>query len=282
MFLLACMSGAIAAAHAGTGRHPAATGTVRWATNYAEARTAALRLHRFLLLDLETDWCSWCRVMEADVYPAPRVAQELRTDYLCVKQNAESDPDGVTLQRRFGITTYPANIVVDPETGLYVTIDGYRNAPDFLADMEAATKQLSQLRDLSDRVAAQAANTEEREELAKAYADRRLYDEAAKMYQILLTDPTVNLPPDDLFSAAVCLASAGDNRNALAAINDLETNFPDSAPAPAAEALQGEILWHAGETAAARRVLEQWLEKFPTNPLADHVRAVLAETGQAH
>jgi len=280
MLLCACLSSVLAPAHAATEHRLVATEGIRWAGNYRQARAAALRLHRLLLLDMETDWCSWCRVMDDDVYPAPPVAKKLRQGYLCVRENAESDSDGVVLQRKFRITTYPATIIVEPEGELYITIYGYRDADQLLSEIESATEQLRELSGLENRVGAGMATTEGREKLAEAFADRGFYDKAAKVYLALLQDPRVNLPPEVLFRAAVSLASAGDGQNALAAIGDLEKNFPDSEAVPEGEALQGEILWHEGDAIRARLVLKQWLEKYPGNPLADHVRSVLAKVGQ--
>jgi tetratricopeptide (TPR) repeat protein len=257
-----------------------ADGGIHWSDNYRQARADALKAHRLLLVDMETDWCSWCRVMEADVYPAPSVAQALRRGYVCLRKNAESDRDGIALQRKFRITTYPANIVVEPADELYVTLYGYRDAEQFLSEVKAASHELLQLSRLANRVRAGTATPAEREKLAEAFADRGLYDKAARVYVALLKDPGVKVEPEEQFNAAVAMASAGDNQHALAAIGDLKKDFPDSEATPAAEALEGEILWREGNAEQATQVLKHWLAKYPDNPLAEHVRAVLSRAEQ--
>jgi thioredoxin-related protein len=280
MLLLACLSGGLSAGLAAAERQPPSMGGIHWSGNYRQARADAQQRHRLLIVDMETDWCSWCRVMDADVYPAPRVTQELRESYLCVRKNAESDPDGVALQRKFRITTYPANIVVEPADELYVTIYGYRDAEQFLSEVKAATDELRKLSRVAVRVRTGTATTAEREELAEAFAERGFYHRAAREYLALLEDPAVKLVPEEQFKGAVALASAGDNEHALVAIGDLERNSPDSEVTPEAEALEGEIFWHEGNAARATDVLKLWLAKYPKNPLADHVRSILSQAGQ--
>jgi len=256
---------------------PVSTGGIQWARNYVQAQKTALQLHRLLIVDMETDWCSWCRIMDGDVYPAPIVVRSLRQGYVFLRVNAESNPDGVALQRKFRVTGYPANIVVDPRDGLYIAIYGYRDVQQFLRDVKIATAELRQFGRLTTRVLAGTATTTERDELAQAFADSGLYDKAAKEYLELLEDPAVKLSPEEQFRAAVSLASAGDNQRALATIGALERDFPASEAAPEAEALEGEILWHEGNAARATRVLKQWLAKYPNNALAEHVRSILSQ-----
>jgi tetratricopeptide (TPR) repeat protein len=275
--LLACMSLVLGVGRAAAGRPLAATAEVHWSTNYRQARADALRTHRLILVDMETDWCSWCRVMDADVYPALPVAQALSQGYLCIRKNAESDSDGAALQRKFRVMTYPANIVVEPADELYVTLYGYRDAQQFLTEVKAAGDELRQLSRVADRVRAGTATQAERVKLADAFADRGFYDKAAKSYLALLEEPGVKLDPEEQFKAAVALASAGDNQHALAAIGDLENDFPDSEATPEAEALEGEILWHEGDVVRATAIWKQWLAKYPDNPLAEHVRSVLSQ-----
>jgi tetratricopeptide (TPR) repeat protein len=280
ILFLACLS-ALTMACAAEKRQGSAE-ELRWASDYSWARANAVRQHRLLILDVETDWCTWCRIMDEDVYPSPVVVSALSQGYICVRENAESDPEGIALQHKFRVATYPASVVVEPTDELYVTIYGYRDAQQLLNAIEAASGELRQLQVVEDNVRDGTATTSERKQLAQALADRGFYDKAAREYLALLQDPTVNFLPEEEFRAAVSLASAGDNREALGAIGDLEKSFPGSEVAPEAEALRGEILWHEGETATATQVLKRWLAQYPRNPLADHVRAVLTEIEGAH
>ena len=43
-----------------------------------------------LLVDLYTDWCGWCKKMDANTFTNPEVAAYLKENYIAVKLNAES------------------------------------------------------------------------------------------------------------------------------------------------------------------------------------------------
>jgi thiol:disulfide interchange protein len=45
---------------------------------------------RPILVDLYTDWCKWCKVMDSRTYANPKVIAYLQEKYYCVKIDAES------------------------------------------------------------------------------------------------------------------------------------------------------------------------------------------------
>ena len=45
---------------------------------------------RPILVDLYTDWCYWCKVMDKKTYSDPKVAAYINEHYYAVKINAES------------------------------------------------------------------------------------------------------------------------------------------------------------------------------------------------
>ncbi|MCC6334981.1 MAG: thioredoxin family protein [Myxococcales bacterium] len=66
-----------------------------------------------IVLDVFTTWCKPCRMMDAKVFPHPRVVKALAGLKL-VKYDAERGP-GVAVARRFDINTYPTVLVLTPD-----------------------------------------------------------------------------------------------------------------------------------------------------------------------
>ena len=60
-----------------------------WMT-LAEAREAMAKEKRPILIDLYTDWCGWCKVMDKKTYTNPRVIAYLQSHFYPVKLNAET------------------------------------------------------------------------------------------------------------------------------------------------------------------------------------------------
>jgi thioredoxin-related protein len=64
-------------------------GKLKW-MNLAEASTSLQREKRPVLIDLYTDWCGWCKVMDKKTYSNLQVVQYLQEKFYPVKVDAES------------------------------------------------------------------------------------------------------------------------------------------------------------------------------------------------
>ncbi len=77
-----------------------AEGPVKWMT-IQEAETACKAKPKKILIDVYTDWCGWCKRMDANTFSNPTVAEYLNEKYYCVKLNAEQKEDIVFLGQTF-------------------------------------------------------------------------------------------------------------------------------------------------------------------------------------
>src|SRR5215510_6344451 len=60
-----------------------------WERGLEEAKSSG----RPVIVDVYTDWCGWCRRMEANVYARPEVRDYLSRKFVAIKLDAEaSDP----------------------------------------------------------------------------------------------------------------------------------------------------------------------------------------------
>ncbi len=79
---------------------PAPVGTetaaeVQW-MNMAEALDASEKEDKLFFIDVYTDWCGWCKVMDRETFAQPEVAEFMNKHFHNVKLNAEKD-DPVTV-----------------------------------------------------------------------------------------------------------------------------------------------------------------------------------------
>ena len=66
--------------------------TVEWKT-ISEALEQAPKTDKKIILDVYTDWCGWCKVMDKKTYANENVARYINDRYYAVKFNAESEKD---------------------------------------------------------------------------------------------------------------------------------------------------------------------------------------------
>ena len=100
----------------------------------------AKQTNRKVLIDVYTDWCGWCKRMEADTYSDKGVAAYLKAHYVLVRLNAESDA-GLTYEGKsytertfaeyFGVNGYPTTLFLKPDGQPITRYPGYADAKRF-------------------------------------------------------------------------------------------------------------------------------------------------------
>jgi len=84
------------------------------------ARAAAEK--RFVVLDLEAEWCHWCHVMERTTYADAAVVDLMASKYIAVRVDQDANPD---LSSRYGDWGWPATIVFNSDGTEIAKIRGY-------------------------------------------------------------------------------------------------------------------------------------------------------------
>jgi thioredoxin-related protein len=68
--------------------------TVKWMT-FEEAVEKSKTEKRKIFIDVYTDWCGWCKVMDKNTFTDPQIARLLNEKYYAVKFDAEQTADVV-------------------------------------------------------------------------------------------------------------------------------------------------------------------------------------------
>ena len=103
---------------------------------------------RKIMVDVYTDWCGWCKVMDKNTFKQPVVAQYLNENFYPVKFNAEQKDTVNILGQTFtfvssgkrgshqlaaalGATGYPYVVFLDEGMNIITSLPGYTKAPQF-------------------------------------------------------------------------------------------------------------------------------------------------------
>jgi thioredoxin-related protein len=122
---------------------------VRWMT-FEEAVERSKVDKRPVFIDVYTDWCGWCKVMDRNTFSDPKVAALLNGKFYAVKFNGEQREDvkfnGTTYKfvqsGRSGYhelaaallnnkMSYPTVVFLDEDFRMIQPLPGYRQAPEF-------------------------------------------------------------------------------------------------------------------------------------------------------
>ena len=107
--------------------------------------------HRKVLIDIYTDWCGWCKRLDATTFKDPKIVDYLNKNYYCVKLNGE-DKNTITyrgVEFKFvptgrrgyhqlssgfqkGRHSYPTLTILDENLDILQIFRGYKKAEDLL------------------------------------------------------------------------------------------------------------------------------------------------------
>ena len=94
-----------------------------------------------VMIEFFTDWCGWCKKMDANTYTDKKVIEMINNNFVAVKFNPEKE-EPVTFQGKnfsaaelaqaAGVNGYPATAFFESNSTFLGTVPGYRDAKGFL------------------------------------------------------------------------------------------------------------------------------------------------------
>jgi len=119
---------------------PALSRAAEWTDNYSKALDAAKKEHKLLLLDFTgSDWCIWCKRIDADVFETQKFKDFADKKLILVtvdfpretKLSDEVKAQNKGLNDKYGIEGFPTLIVLDENEKVVFKQTGYEEGgPD--------------------------------------------------------------------------------------------------------------------------------------------------------
>ena len=125
------------------------TSNVKW-LSFEEALEKSKSEKRPIFIDVYTDWCGWCKKMDAATFSNPEVAKVLNSEFYAVKLNAEQKGNIQFNGKTFkwvdsgrngyhelaaallnGKMSYPTVVFLDENFNMIQPLAGYLDAPTF-------------------------------------------------------------------------------------------------------------------------------------------------------
>jgi len=122
---------------------------VNWMT-FEEAVAKSKNQARPIFIDVYTDWCGWCKVMDKNTFSDPQVARLLNEKFYAVKFNAEQHEDVLYNGKTYKFVasgrsgyhelaaallnnqlSYPTVVFLDDKFNMIQPLPGYRQAAEF-------------------------------------------------------------------------------------------------------------------------------------------------------
>ncbi|MCF7797262.1 MAG: thioredoxin fold domain-containing protein [Lentisphaeria bacterium] len=97
----------------------------------AKAKTDDSKL---VMIEFSTDWCSWCKRLDAQTWPDPKVIEVAQQHLIPIEVDAEKG-DGIELAKKFRIGGYPTMVFLNAEGEEVDRIPGYLPAEDMVGEL---------------------------------------------------------------------------------------------------------------------------------------------------
>ena len=191
-----------------------AADSIRWEKSYSDAVESAKKSNKLIMVDFYTDWCGWCKKLDADTYTDKKVIA-LSEQIVTVKVDAEKE--GVEQAKKYGVTGFPTILFLNTEGKLEGKIVGYQAAATFA---DSLTKFIGAHKEVPMLEAALAKNPKDGESAAKLAVFYAAQSDVEKTEAVLKT-AEANSPKSAALPAAY---------NALADIYQEKQDFAKAIP----------------------------------------------------
>lgn len=113
---------------------------IKWLT-FEQAIKESQKGKRKIVVDVYTDWCGWCKKMDATTFSHPKIVDYINKKYYAVKLDAESMKTfqfkGQTISERelatqvLKVTAYPTTVYLDENFDLISPVPGFWEAKEY-------------------------------------------------------------------------------------------------------------------------------------------------------
>ena len=107
---------------------------IAWLTSYEAALQTARNERCAVMIDFYTDWCGWCKKLDADTYVDKQVISA-SSDFVSLKLDADQER---AVAARYNITGFPTILFIDAAGNEVHRVVGYRPPQAFLGEMKTA------------------------------------------------------------------------------------------------------------------------------------------------
>lgn len=154
---------------------------------------------RYVFVDVYTDWCGYCKMMDRDVFSDQQLGARFNEDFVNVKLDAETE-FGEMFAYLYDVTGFPTYLFFDAEENLLGAIEGYNELEAFASQTDNIISSAHRLPELKAKMEAGNASRAERREYAVMIAEADpeaavaiAREEAGKLTLAEVSDPA-NVP----------------------------------------------------------------------------------------
>ena len=112
--------------------------TLTWQQALGKAREE----NKMIFIDVYTTWCSYCKQMDAHIFPIKEIGDYHNAHFINLQIDAERG-DGLAIRNSYRLLGFPTFLYLDPQGAVVRKTAGYQNKEQLLYNSMAAYTQFT-------------------------------------------------------------------------------------------------------------------------------------------
>ncbi|MEI0479173.1 thioredoxin fold domain-containing protein [Brachyspira pulli] len=234
---------------------------IKWEKDLATAMKKAKDKNLPIMIDVYTDWCTWCKELDKNTYSHKEVI-DMAKKMVAVKLNPETSKEGAEVAQKYGVQGFPTILFINADGLILENIGGYVEGEKFVPYMKNAIEKL-------DKINTVLASKEPSLEKLDLYLESGNEEESKKIYDALMAKKAISKEamPKYLLGFGLIRAQRRDYEKANEYFDNIIKNYPKSEEVYVAHYYKVVIMALAGEKDEPKKYLEKLLDdpKVPEN-----------------
>ena len=151
---------------------------IKWEKDLDTAMKKAKIKNIPIMIDVYTDWCTWCKELDKNTYSDKNVIN-MSKKMISIKLNPETSEDGAKIAQRYGVQGFTTILFINADGIILENVGGYVEGKKFVSYMENAIKKLN-------RINITMSSKESTLEKLDLYLESGSEEEAKKIYDELI------------------------------------------------------------------------------------------------
>jgi len=239
---------------------PSEDHSIPWSKSFTEARDAATKAGKPLMVDFGAEWCGFCKKLDRETFTDENVIRLVRESFVAVHVDTDKEPD---LSKKYGIEGLPTIVFLAPGGEELARLEGFRPPEQFLKEARKPAESSASLQKLKDLAENDPKDTAAQRAYARALFAAANTDGAIKVLRAAMAALPESAPDAGLLlDLGDALRTAGKAAEARAAYEKVLAMKPDAAGDSREKAFipLASVLLSLKDSAGALKTLDEYLK----------------------
>ncbi|GEM_PF-1278631 len=253
------------------------TGDIPWQSDYETALKTASAEDKLVLAYLHTDWCKFCKKLEAETFPSDNVRREA-SRFVWIKLNPESNEDGARLQQKYRVEGFPTILVLTGDGTRVDQIEGFLPPEQFVNAVNAVQEGARSLLSLKKKAANQPQSIEVQYDLGQKLLTSGDFAGASQAFQAVIKQDPASKQEKTLrahYGLAIAFGSMGRYDEAIKYLDVVTVKSPDTELQADVTILKAHLLMSQGRNSESAELLKSYMQKYPNHDKVPVARRLL-------